>query len=159
MQTIAEWLLARGFERYTPIFLEHDIDLEVLPSLSESDLASLGISLGHRKKLLNAIAEISAESSVSSTSAESSERRQLTVLFCDMVGFTELASRVDPEILQQIIRAYEDACAVCITLRGICLSAARRWDRRFLWLSFCARERRRARHPCGAGDCRFSITP
>ncbi len=115
MQTIAEWLLAWGFERYTQLFHEHDIDLEVVPSLSEPDLASLGISLGHRKKLLNAIAELSAESAVAPISAESSERRQLTVLFCDMVGFTELASRVDPEILQQIIRAYEDACAVCIT--------------------------------------------
>jgi class 3 adenylate cyclase len=49
------------------------------------------------------------------STGQAGERRQLTVLFCDMVGFTELAGRVDPEILQKIIRSYEDACAVCIT--------------------------------------------
>ena len=80
--------------------------------------------LGHRKLILRAIAALKAtarespadEPPVPSAIAiHEGERRQLTVLFCDMVGFTELANRVDPEVLQQIIRSHEDACAVCIT--------------------------------------------
>ena len=104
--------------------------------VSDSELEKLGVLLGHRKKILKAIAELSARARSSpnpvvdtvekalptdgrrptlADTADMSERRQLTVLFSDMVGFTELAARVDPEVLQRIIRSYEDACAVCIT--------------------------------------------
>jgi class 3 adenylate cyclase/predicted ATPase len=119
-----------GLTRYTAIFAENDVDLEALRLLSDAELEKLGVSLGHRKKLLKAIAELN-ESEVPAPTAKltsasppirerdsigaEGERRQLTVLFCDMVGFTELANRVDPEALQRIIRSYEDACAVCIT--------------------------------------------
>ena len=65
--------------------------------------------------LLPHSAHRTSQSFPTSTHLPAGERRQLTVLFCDMVGFTELANRVDPEVLQGIIRRYEDACAVCIT--------------------------------------------
>ena len=125
MQSISEWLHSLGLDQYIQVFADNDVDLELLPSLSEQDLEKLGVtSLGHRKKLLNAIAELANTETTTGahattvartpTTASEGERRQLTVLFCDMVGFTELANRVDPEVLQKIIRSYEDACAVCI---------------------------------------------
>src|SRR4051812_7008853 len=123
MEPIRKWLNQLGLAQYEKVFAENDVDLEALRLLAEGDLEKLGISLGHRKKLLKAIPEIDAEL-ISATLPPSdsrppilveSERRQLTVLFCDMVGFTELANRVDPEILQRVIRSYEDACAACIT--------------------------------------------
>ena len=136
MPLLQDWLGSLGLTPYTQIFVDNDIDLAVLPSLSEQDLKELGISMGHRKKLLKAIAELNRGAvgdgtlsantfhqthppgeaiSLGATSVPTGERRQLTVLFCDMVGFTELANRFDPEVLQGIICSYEDACAACIT--------------------------------------------
>ena len=126
MHTVREWLDQLGLPQYAEVFVENDVDLEALRLLAESDLEKLGISLGHRKKILKAISEDGALASFGPAAAgpasferesisSEGERRQLTVLFCDMVGFTELANRVDPEVLQRIIRSYEDACAVCIT--------------------------------------------
>jgi class 3 adenylate cyclase/tetratricopeptide (TPR) repeat protein len=132
MNALLTWLRELGLERYGAVLADNDVDLNALRLLTDADLVSLGVSLGHRKVLLKAIAELNASASPSpspapgeqgpfekssdqsATTAEG-ERRQLTVLFCDMVGFTELANRVDPEVLQRIIRSYEDACAVCIT--------------------------------------------
>lgn len=130
MDALSTLLQELGLARYTAIFAENDVDLEALRLLRDAELEKLGVSLGHRKKLLQAIAELNESESSAATAkltAASSlvrerdsitvegERRQLTVLFCDMVGFTELANRVDPEVLQRIIRSYEDACAACIT--------------------------------------------
>ena len=132
MQSISEWLHPLGLDQYIQVFADNDVDLEALCLLTDAELEKLGVSLGHRKKLLKAMAELNDSTAAApatklQTSAPSplataqrlptdtGERRQLTVLFCDMVGFTELANRVDPEVLQQIIRSYEDACAVCIT--------------------------------------------
>ena len=125
MQSTSDWLHSLGLDQYAQVFVDNYIDLEVIPSLSKQDLEKLGVLMGHRKKLLKAIAELSNTETGTRTDAtiaaraptagSEGERRQLTVLFCDMVGFTELANRVDPEVLQKIIRAYEDACAVCIT--------------------------------------------
>jgi len=124
---IGGWLRGLGLGQYEAAFRENAIDNTVLPSLTVEDLKDLGISIvGHRRKLLDAIAVLRPDANVKApspdalaetdpTPKESAERRQLTVLFCDMVGFTELANRVDPEVLQGIIRSYEDACAVCIT--------------------------------------------
>ena len=125
------WLGSLGLAQHAEMFAANAIDAEVLPDLTDAELRQLGVPLGHRKKLLKAIAELDggaapaasvteAPASITAAAAaakvsEPGERRQITVLFCDMVGFTELANRVDPEILQKIIRAYEDACAVCIT--------------------------------------------
>ena len=125
MQSISEWLHSLGLDQYAQVFVDNGIDLEVIPSLSEQDLEKLGVLMGHRKKVLKAIADLAkpetatgphvTAAAMAPTIASEGERRQLTVLFCDMVGFTELANRVDPEVLQTIIRAYEDACAACIT--------------------------------------------
>ena len=136
MQSIKEWLASIELSQYAEAFESNHIGWDPLQTLTNQDLVELGVqSLGHRKKLLEAITKLNAsatpapggfvpaddlrpttaEASAPATSDESGERRQLTVLFCDMVGFTELANRVDPEVLQRIIRSYEDACAVCIT--------------------------------------------
>jgi class 3 adenylate cyclase len=133
MDALSQWLHQLGLERYADVLAENDVDLEAIRLLSDGDLAELGISLGHRRKLLKAIADLNAvgpavaspatggstlaPSSVdkAATTEVTGERRQLTVMFCDMVGFTELASRVDPEVLQKIIRVYEDTCAAAIT--------------------------------------------
>jgi len=129
MDALLTWLGKLGLERYGAVLTDNDVDLNAMRLLSDADLVSLSVSLGHRRVLLKAIAELNASgfpsaptaghgpleksSDHSATTAEA-ERRQLTVLFCDMVGFTELANRLDPEVLQRIIRSYEDACAVCI---------------------------------------------
>ena len=131
MDTIAAWLSQIGLSQYAEVFQRNDFGPDLLASLTDQDLRDLGVqSLGHRKTLLRAIAEWGESEVVAPASALRShapspasapqssaegERRQLAVLFCDMVGFTELANRVDPEVLQRIIRVYEDACAVCIT--------------------------------------------
>jgi len=129
MPTLAGWLQEHGLDQYAGVFAQSEIDLDVMPDLTEQDLEKLGLPLGARKRFMRAIRSPNASSpaaidssSSSSPSSSSSivsvaegERRQLTVLFCDMVGFTELANRVDPEVLQQIMGSYEDACAVCIT--------------------------------------------
>ena len=118
--------------QYAAAFEANDIDMALLPDIGDQALKDIGVaSVGHRVKLIKAIADLTVAVAVVSTpdSAQAGsgiasrqstgelegERRQLTVLFCDMVGFTELASRLDPEVLQQIVRMYEDACAVCIT--------------------------------------------
>jgi hypothetical protein len=119
---IAAWLRSLGLEQYGATFGEHDIDAEVLPELTEGDLERLGISLGHRKRLLKAIralqSETPAEQSAASPatlpsldSAILAERRQLTVMFCDLVGSTELASQLDPEDLREVINRYH----ACVT--------------------------------------------
>ena len=131
MHTIRQWLEQLGLPQYAEVFERNAVDLDLLCELKDEDLEKLGVhALGHRKKLLKAIAELNgaqtptlapaaegirATHAAAALPATDGERRQLTVLFCDMVGFTELANRVDPEVLQGIIRGYEDACAVCIT--------------------------------------------
>jgi hypothetical protein len=114
MDALLTWLRELGLERYGAVLADNDVDLNALRLLTDADLVSLGVSLGHRRVLLKAIAELNASASPASsppsaeqgpfekssdqsaTTAEG-ERRQLTVLFCDMVGFTELANRVDPK--------------------------------------------------------------
>jgi class 3 adenylate cyclase/predicted ATPase len=116
---IAAWLRELGLERYGPAFRENDIDWDVLPELTESDLETLGLPLGPRTKLLKAIAGLPAEATAFSLKAVPSpgplsreaERRQLTVLFCDLVGSTELAARLDPEDLREVIGTYHRCAA------------------------------------------------
>ena len=92
---MAGWLGQIGLPEYAPMFAEHAIDREVLADLNDQDLKELGVPLGHRKKLLKAIAALSAaDETASRRQARSAgpERRQLTVLFCDLVGSTELST-------------------------------------------------------------------
>jgi class 3 adenylate cyclase len=110
---MAAWLRELGLERYEPAFRENEIDWEVLPELTEADLEKLGLPLGPRKKLLKAIAELSGKPIALSPAPPprsvrpEAERRQLTVLFCDLVGSTELSARLDPEEMREIIGAYQ----------------------------------------------------
>jgi class 3 adenylate cyclase len=116
---IAGWLQDLGLAQYVQTFRENEVDLEVVGDLTEADLETLGIPLGHRKKLLRAIARLAepglAPPSVTGPARAEAERRQVTVLFCDLVGSTELSGRLDPEDMRQVIRTYQDACSAVIT--------------------------------------------
>jgi class 3 adenylate cyclase/predicted ATPase len=115
---VAEWLRGLGLEQYAPGFRDNDIDEEVLRRLTGEDLRELGVrSIGHRRRLLDAISALGAVlADVASTGASlnvpaqaEAERRQLTVMFCDLVGSTALSARLDPEDLREIIAAYHRA--------------------------------------------------
>jgi len=110
---IAAWLRGLSFERYAEAFRDNAIELEVLPELSEADLEKIGVLLGHRKIMLKAIAELRppAPQPLAQTAPvvpDAAERRQLTVMFCDLVGSTALSVRFDPEELREEIRAYQN---------------------------------------------------
>ncbi|HEX3883903.1 MAG TPA: AAA family ATPase [Stellaceae bacterium] len=113
---VAQWLRGLGLEQYAPVFHDNDIDAEILPELTAEDLTGLAIaSIGHRRKLLAAIAALRegpAEPAPSEPADKSAvERRQLTIMFCDVVGSTELATRLDPEDLREVIGAYHRCVA------------------------------------------------
>lgn len=117
--SIAGWLAAIGLQKYASAFAAADIDLDVLAELDEEDLEKLGVSLGDRKRIMRELrsAEPRGESPtvVPSDGDSAGERRQITVLFCDLVGSTALATRLDPEDLRSIISAYHGACAEVVT--------------------------------------------
>ena len=118
---IAHWLQQVGLGQYAERFAENDIDFRVLPDLTEQDLKELGVSLGHRRLLLRAIGELSGtgKSRLNATHAtsppiasqETAERRQVTVMFSDLVGSTALSARMDPEDLREVISAYQKCVA------------------------------------------------
>lgn len=119
MQQIAQWLQKIGLSEYAQCFAENAIDVAVLPHLTDQDLKGLGVLLGHRRRMLAAIAELEnaatplAEPVMRSESKprDMAERRQVTVMFSDMVGSTELSTRMDPEDLHEIIAAYRECVA------------------------------------------------
>ena len=120
MHSIKRWLATLGLAQYVADFERNDIDLSLLSKLTDQDLRDLGVhSLGHRKKLLEAIAElksgdVQATSSGApenqtlslGTPASEGERRQLTVMFCDLVGSTALSEKLDPEELRSLLHDY-----------------------------------------------------
>ena len=117
---IRGWLRGLGLERYEQAFRENEIDLRVLPELTADDLKELGVgAIGHRRLLLKAIADLAAGAGHAAaedvpvvppaSSTAEAERRQLTVMFCDLVGSTALSVRFDPEELREEIRAYQNA--------------------------------------------------
>ena len=123
---LGSWLRGLGLERYEATFRENDVDETVLPNLTAEDLKELGVaSLGHRRKLLDAIAvlrtdangkspsaDVATASSAPSISPEDrAERRQVTVMFSDLVGSTALSARMDPEDLREVISAYQKCAA------------------------------------------------
>jgi class 3 adenylate cyclase/predicted ATPase len=112
---IEAWLRSLGLEQYEPAFRANEIDAAVLPSLTADDLKDLGITLvGHRRRLLDAIATLgAADGRLASAPAvvSEAERRQLTVMFCDLVGSTPLSARYDPEDLREIVGAYHRCVA------------------------------------------------
>ena len=122
---IVVWLRSLGLGKYEAVFRENDIDETVLPSLTHENLKELGVaSFGHRVKLLDAIAvlrndvsgrmpsvDAATPSSAPRTLPEDrAERRQVTVMFSDLVGSTALSARMDPEDLREVISAYQKCC-------------------------------------------------
>ncbi len=119
---ISEWLEDLGLGRYADTFAENEIDFEALPHVTEEDLKEIGIALGARRKLLAAFAEL--ESTIEPTQKQDAaggrpigaeaERRQLTVMFCDLAGSTAISERLDPEDLRDVLRAYQEICSEII---------------------------------------------
>jgi len=131
MEQIGDWLEKLGMAEYAELFAEERIEIDVLPELTDQDLERLGIPLGHRRRMLKAIRERGASAPATpqvatvapaapQVSAEqvSAERRQLTVMFCDLVGSTALSGKLDPEDLRGIIGAYHRCCADYIERNG-----------------------------------------
>lgn len=111
MKDLAGFLRAHGLEQYEQLFTKNDVDLATLRLLSERDLEELGLLFGARKRLMAALKQ-DAKPEVQSGDVE--QRRQITVLFCDIVGYTKLSTQYDPEILTGVVRGYEDLCAACV---------------------------------------------
>ena len=127
---VSAWLENLGLGRYSEAFQSNAIAWDVLPELNEGDLEALGVLLGHRKTLLRAIAHlsqsaegrgpgsipiaVSPETPPVPLERDQAERRQLTVMFCDLVDSTALSRRLDPEDLQDVIRRFLDACSQAI---------------------------------------------
>ncbi|MGX1169600.1 class 3 adenylate cyclase/tetratricopeptide (TPR) repeat protein [Bradyrhizobium sp. USDA 372] len=109
---IAEWLDKLGLAQYAQRFAQNGIDIGVLPELMDEDFEKLGVLLGHRRKMLRAIADLDPAALIASPAPpQDAERRHLTVMFCDLVGSTALSARLDPEDMWEVIRAYRAACA------------------------------------------------
>src|SRR6516165_2389361 len=118
MEEIADWLEKLGMSEYIQPFTEHRIDVSVLRYLTDQDLKDIGIPLGHRRKILAAIGELTATARATPKFAagtepgtDAAERRQITVMFSDLVGSTTLSTRMDPEDLREVISAYQK----CVT--------------------------------------------
>jgi class 3 adenylate cyclase/tetratricopeptide (TPR) repeat protein len=107
---IGQWLRGLGLQSYEQAFRTNGIDLDVLPQLTADDLKEIGVlPVGHRRKILDAIGKLAKTVSVDDpvqAVPQHAERRQLTVMFCDLVGSTALSARLDPEDLQELLRAY-----------------------------------------------------
>jgi len=114
VQRIEDWLASLGLSEYTDRFAENRVDVGVLHDLSDEDLKELGIPFGHRKKILRAVAGLKGVAPKAAAAAPG-ERRQLTVMFCDLVGSTELSARLDPEDLTSVIAAYRAVCKSIIS--------------------------------------------
>jgi class 3 adenylate cyclase len=124
-QPILEWLEKLGMAEYAKAFAENRIDVSVLPELTDVDLEKIGVVLGDRRKILRAIREVggtapSAQQPVAATlkPQDTAERRQVTVMFSDLVGSTALSARMDPEDLREVIAAYQKCVAETVVRFG-----------------------------------------
>jgi class 3 adenylate cyclase len=116
MQHIAEWLNRLGMSGYTQRFAENGISFAALRHLTDQDLKDIGVLLGHRRIILAAIQELGVPPGKPSPAVEvkpqdTAERRQVTVMFSDLVGSTALSGRMDPEDLREVISAYQRCVA------------------------------------------------
>ena len=118
MQQIAGWLDNLGMSEYAERFAENKIDVSVLRYLTDQDLKDMGVALGHRRKILAGIAELAGATpagvpvlAVEPKTRDSAERRQVTVLFSDLVGSTSLSARMDPEDLREVLSTYQKCVA------------------------------------------------
>ena len=144
MPSIEDWLNGLGLGKYSKVFAENDVDLRALPHLNGADLQELGVSLGHRKVMLAAIAELHTprrrnrgrdEAGAAQIDRRSGNRtetkpagepgpdlRLLSVLFCDMVESTGLSARFSAEEMHDLIGAYQDTVATAIQRYGGCVA-------------------------------------
>src|ERR1051325_4265039 len=119
MQQIADWLKQLGMSEYAQRFAENGIDVAALRYLTDQDLKDIGVLLGHRRIMLAAIAELTSPAAATPEPAaapelktrDTAERRQMTVMFSDLVGSTALSTRMDPEDLREVISAYQKSVA------------------------------------------------
>ena len=125
MQQIADWLEKLGMSEYAEGFAENGISIAALPHLTDQDLKDIGVLLGHRRIMLAAIGELAATPPASAQPTlaepkpqEAAERRQVTVMFSDLVGSTALSSRMDPEDLREVISAYQKCVAETVQRFG-----------------------------------------
>jgi class 3 adenylate cyclase len=140
MQQIADWLKKLGMSEYVQRFADNAIDFSVLPDLTDQDLEKLGVLLGHRRKLLRAIAAldgtpaatstppppitkaipgaIPAQVATASIAETAGERRHVTVMFCDLVDSTGIAARLDAEEWRDLVGAYLDAASAAVVEMG-----------------------------------------
>src|SRR5262245_64008570 len=121
---VDQWLAELSLAQYSGAFRANDIDCSVLKDLTAEDLASIGVkSVGHRRKMLAAISKLAspvaeataANRAVAADRSHDAERRQLTVMFVDLVGSTALSSRLDPEDMRSLLTAYQNAVAGSVT--------------------------------------------
>ena len=126
MQEISDWLEKLGLGQYAQCFADNDISFSVLPDLTDQHLKEIGVSLGHRLQLLRAIAELTNRERAplkptivaSPVPQDTAERRQVTVMFSDLVGSTALSARMDPEDLREVISAYQKCVAETVQRFG-----------------------------------------
>src|SRR5690349_8986255 len=111
MTDLDDWLTSIGLAKYAPAFADQEIDFELLPHLSEADVRELGLPIGPRRRLLDALAGLRGEAETPAHGFERSEaeRRQLTIMFVDLAQSTRLALRLDPEEMRDVLRAFRDA--------------------------------------------------
>ena len=130
MSALGEWLRHAGLEAYEAAFANSGVDLDVIPDLGEADLKEIGLSLGDRKRFLKAAAALKPRSAATPGTPEhiapgtpsrsalptlAAERRQLTVMFCDLVGSTTLSAQLDPEDMRELIGLYHVAVTETVT--------------------------------------------
>jgi hypothetical protein len=157
---VVVWLRSLGLEEYEEAFRDNKIDERVLPNLTQEDLKEIGVGpVGDRRVLLDAIAALRNDGSSKAASVDPAttsiapsahpkdraERRQVTVMFSDLVGSTALSARMDPEDLREVISAYQEMRRRHrATLRRVRSKVHGRWGAGLLWVSTSSRRRRRA---------------
>jgi class 3 adenylate cyclase/ABC-type transport system involved in cytochrome c biogenesis ATPase subunit len=121
MDDLADWLARHGLQQYAAVFAANDIDRSILGELSDGDLEKLGLTLGHRRKLSLALRSdaarpeaVPAASAPGAAAPHDAERRQVTVLFCDLVGSTTIARALDPEDMRDYIGRFREAASTAI---------------------------------------------
>src|SRR6202046_917863 len=124
---VGDWLRSLGLGQHEALFRENEVDVEVLPELTEADLEKIGVPLGHRKRLLKAIASLGSTEPapkppiatvLTEPKQDAAERRPITVIFCDLVGSTSLAAKLDPEDWRNLVGSYLDAASAAVTSLG-----------------------------------------
>ena len=124
MQQIADWLEKLGMSEYAQRFAENGIGFAALHHLTDQDLKEIGVLLGHRRIMLAAIHELESRAAAAKPIAlkprpqDTAERRQVTVMFSDLVGSTALSTRMDPEDLREVISAYQKCVAETVQRVG-----------------------------------------